>query len=570
MNDLTRRLDGRGRLRLNQFSVSISQTFQLLTKKPNHQHCQSDSSHVQRAIDVLCVVVLVTYFLYFALPAIGRNLADDEFPELWKYWLYGPLKWLLANICFWRETVTFFRPAGVFFLGVLYHFFGLNPRPYAIAQIGIMAASIPMLYYLARSLSSSRSIAFLAVLALCYHGELVDLVFIGSFMYDLLCGFFYFAALTYYIHIRERGAQLRPLQLLGFLALYVCALDFKEIAVTLPVIVLIYELLKCHRWGDWRQFVSWARSLAAPALIAGLLTAPYVYGRIHGPESLTTWEVYLPRYSLSSFFKSNAHFVSELLYYPTGFPHMISKEALLGLWALVFIYAFLRRDRMLQLMAFWIVIVPLPLAFIVPIRGSGHLYLLLFGWAMIFAKVASDLIALISNSSILIGRGIGVGAATGAIIGGAATGRVRGAAIGAMAGAAAAKMSAPTFRVLATLMVASALVIFTHWEIKRSGVIPAFLSEGQKASHAVQAFRSLNLHPASGSTILLKGDSFRDGSSDLLPLFIASLVWKDHSLQIFQEGINKLTPEQLANMDYIISLSEFQAEIVHGPQSQRR
>jgi hypothetical protein len=554
---------------LNQFSVSISQRFQLFTKKLNQQHWRSDSSHLQRAIDVLCVVVLVICFLYFALPAIGRNLADDEIPELWKYWLYGPLKWLWANIFFWRETVTFFRPAGVFYLGALYHFFGLNPRPYAIAQIGIMAASIPMLYYLTRSLSSSRSIAFLAVLALCYHGELVDLVFLGALIYDLLSDFFYFAALTYYIHIRERGAQLRPLQLLGFLALYVCALDFKEMAVTLPVIVLIYELLKCHRWGDWRQFVSWARSLAAPALIAGLLTALYVYGRFHGSESLTAWDVYQPHYSLSTFLKSNTYFVSQLFYYP-GFPdHVISKEALLGLWALVFIYAFLRRDRMLQLMAFWIVIVPLPLAFIVPIRGSGHLFLLLFGWAMIFAKVASDLIALISDSSILIGQGIGVGAATGAITGGAATGRVRGAAIGAMAGAAAAKMSASTFRVLATLMVASGLVIFTHWEIKRSGTVPACLGEGQKTSHVVQAFRSLNLHPASGSTILLRGDPCRD-TNGWLPLFIASLVWNDHSLQIFLEGIDKLTPEQLANMDYIISLSEFQAEIVHGPESQRR
>ena len=78
--------------------------------------------------------------------------------------------------------------------------------------------------------------------------KLANLVFVGSFIYDVLCGFFYFAALTYYIHIREKEVYLRPLQLFGFLVLYVCALNCKEMAVTLPVIVLIYELLKCPRW----------------------------------------------------------------------------------------------------------------------------------------------------------------------------------------------------------------------------------------------------------------------------------------------------------------------------------
>jgi Glycine zipper len=543
--------------------MSIFKTFPLCIRNPNQQHVQSNNSP-PRAIDVLCVAVLVVYFLHFALPAIGGNLAADEMPELWRYWYHGPLKWIWANICFWRETVRFYRPAGVFYYLPLYHFFGLNPRPYHILQISILAASIPMLYYLTRSLSSSRSVAFLAVLALCYHAGIISLVFVGSFSYDVLCGLFYFAALTYYIHIRERGADLRPLQLLGFLALYVCALDFKEMAVTLPVIVLIYELLKSPHWSDWRQFIGWARSSAAPALVACLLTAFYVYSRTHGPGSMATWVPYRPHYSWSNFLKSNAHFVSELFYY--GFPHAISKKALLALWALVFIYAFLRQDRALRLMAFWIVIVPLPLAFIVPIRGGGHLYLLLFGWAMIFAKVASDLIMLISNSSLLIGHGAGAGAATGAIIGGAATGRVRGAAIGAAAGAAAGKMSPSTFRIFAMLVVASSLAIFTQWENQRFGRVRASLNVGQRTSHVIQAFRSLDLHPAPGSTILVKGNPFIH-TQGWDPFFIASLVWNDHSLRIWLEGLNKLTPQQLANVDYVISLSEFQAEIVRSPES---
>jgi hypothetical protein len=506
-------------------------------------------------LDALLVSVLIVYFLHFALPSLGRRFNDDEMMNMWGYWVSGALKSLWANLCFWTP---FYRPGGALYYLPLYHFFALNPRPYQIVQISILTASIPMLYYLSWFLASSRSVAFLAVFALCYHAQLANLVFVGSFIYDVLCGFFYFAALTYYIHIRETEAYLRPLQLFGFLALYVCALNCKEMAVTLPVIVLIYELLKCPRWAGWKQFARWSRSSAAPPLIAGLITALYIYGKTHAPGSLIKLDAYRPRYSWTNFVTSNASFVNELFYRSPN--HVISQKVLLALWALVFVYAFLRRDRALRLMAFWIVIVPLPLAFI-PIRGGACLYLLLFGWAMIFAKLASDLITLTSKSSIL---SAGVGAATGAIIGGAAMGRVRGAPIGAAAGAAAGKMSPSTFRIVATFMVAFSLAIFTQWENQRSGV--HWLNLGQKTSHVIQAFRSLDLHPVPGSTILLKGNPF----GDLLdPLFIASLVWNDHSLRIWLEGKNQLTPQQLADVNYVISLSEFQAEIVRAPESHR-
>ena len=47
--------------------------------------------------------------------------------------------------------------------------------------------------------------------------------------------------------------------------------------------------------------------------------------------------------------------------------------------------------------------------------------------------------------------------------------------------------------------------------------------------------------------------------------FIVSLVWNDHSLQIGIDKLNKLTPEQLAKVDYIISLTEFEATVIRSP-----
>jgi hypothetical protein len=507
----------------------------------------------QRTVfDAICVVVLIAYFLHFALPALRGGFREDEMMNMGICWCAGALKSLLANIVFWKPFLCpgdglyylplyLYRPGGALYYLPLYHFFGLDPLPYRIVHVSILTVSIPLVYYLSRRLASSVSIAFLAVLALCYHPRLASLVFVGAFIYDVLCGFFYFAALTYYVHIREKELSLRPLQLLGFLVLYVCALNCKEMAVTLPVIVLIYEFLKSPSWADWKAFLRWIPSYAAPSLLAGLLTVFYIYGKTHGSGSLGSLDPYQPKYSWHNFTASNAKFVGELLF--AG--HTVTPIALLLLWAIVFIYAFIRRDRMLRLMAFWIVIVPLPLAFIVPMRGDAPLYLLLFGWAMIFAKIASDLITLISKFSIFVGNRI-LAAATGATVGDASS-----------------TVPPRIFRIIVTVLVAFALAAFTQRENQRLQV--PWLNVGARTSHVIQAFRSLGLRPMHGSRILLllKENLFQNKWN---AFFIASLVWNDHSLRIWVEGADELTSQQQTNVDYIISLSEFSADVIRAPE----
>jgi hypothetical protein len=517
------------------------------------ESAETQWAHRRTVFDAICIAILIAYFLHFALPALRGGFREDEMMNMGICWNFGTLKSFLANIVFWRLfyipgdalydlPLYLYRPGGALYYLPLYHFFELNPLPYRIVQVSILAASIPVVYYLGRRLASSRLIAFLAVLVLCYHPRLANLVFVGSFIYDVLCGFFYFAALAYYVHIREKEASLRPLQLLAFLVLYVCALNCKEMAVTLPVIVLLYEFLKSPRWPDLKALLCWIRSYAAPSLIAGLLTVFYIYGKTHGSGSLASLDPYRPRYSWHNFTASNAKFVGDLLFVGRG----ITPITLLVLWTVVFIYAFIRRDRMLQVMAFWIVIVPLPLAFIVPFRGDAPLYLLLFGWAMILAKLAFDLITLISKCSIFVGRHVGAGAATGAIVEDASS-----------------KMPLRVFRISATLLVACTLAIFTQWENQRLGV-PG-LKVGAKTSHVIQAFRSLELRPKPGSSVLLllKENIFQNKWN---VLFLASLIWNDHSLRIWVEDANQLTPQQQANVDYIILLSELHAKVIRSPE----
>src|ERR1700758_3262422 len=73
------------------------------------------------AIDVLCVSILVAYFLHFALPALGAAFSEDEIMSVYIHWFAGTLKSLWQNACFWEGIG---RPGGALYYLPLYHFFG--------------------------------------------------------------------------------------------------------------------------------------------------------------------------------------------------------------------------------------------------------------------------------------------------------------------------------------------------------------------------------------------------------------------------------------------------------------
>ena len=233
---------------------------------------------------------------------------------------------------------------------------------------------------------------------------------------------------------------------------------------------------------------------------------------------------------------SNARFVGELLYAPQA----ITPTALLLLWAAVFIYAFLRRDRMLRLMAFWIVIVPLPIAFILPIRSGGCLYLLLFGWSMICARASCDLIAFVANAFVAHGQRIGLYRTPKAMLQSPAGPAAGDALFARTSSAMAGKTPGWTVTIVLVSVLAVSFALFTDWENRRLATVQNWLGVGQKVSHVIAAFDSLNLRPAAHSTVLLKPNEqlFRNKWH---PLFIASLVWNDHSLQIWIDNVSKIS-----------------------------
>ena len=155
--------------------------------------------------------------------------------------------------------------------------------------------------------------------------------------------------------------------------------------------------------------------------------------------------------------------------------------------------------------------------------------------------------------------------AMGAIAGGTFTGKLTAAVVAATAGAVAVRLPKAILRVVATLIIAIALAI--HAERQNQREVAKLLRTGEKESYLIQAFHTLNLRPKPGCRILLVENPFADApvGGPWYPLFIATLIWHDHSLTIYQEGLHELNARQIANMDYILAVHEHKVDVLRQP-----
>lgn len=475
--------------------------------------------------DALCVGVLVAYFLHFAVQSLPAHFRADDLRNMVDYWSLGWWNALRANLRFWSSA----RPLAALYYLPLHAWFDLNPRPFRIATIALVAAAIPLAYAAARSLTRSRSVGFLAAFAWCYHPQLANLVFINAFIFDVLCSLFYFAALALYVSVREQDRVLRSWEVAAIFLFYVCALNAKEMAVTLPLLVLIYEILRYYHAKEREPFLHWVGRYTTPALVGGAIAAVYLYAKTYGPGGVMAhpefFESYIPHYSWEAFIASNSKFLSQFLFL---FPkHNLSGAVLLAMWGFVFCYAFLRRDRVLELMAFWVVLTPLPLAFVAP-RGGAPLVVILFGWAMIFANAVADLAMLIAKSLVRN------------------------------------KLPPRLVRVASVVLFAVALAGCV--ERQHSRVAPGWLRVGAKEAQLIEAFRALNLQPKPGSRILLTIDAVPDiALAARTARNIAILLWNDHSLSVDVARVDAIGAGDAAAMDYVLAVHEDKVDVLRQP-----
>jgi hypothetical protein len=336
---------------------------------------------VDRLLAVLAALLIGLYFLLLARPALDNYFSADDFQNLWRAWFFPLSSLLKANLLFFR-TSNFIRPMAADWYRLIFHFAGPNPFWFRAANLVILLANIFLTYAVARRLSDSRESGLMTALFISYSRPMTYLYFDTAFIFDVLCFFFYFSAFLFYLKVRQQGRLLRAWEIAVCCMIFVCALNAKEIAVTLPAMFLLYELL----WSPPsslgpRSLMRYSVREGRTALITGGFVITMAIGRSLGPQSLLQVPAYRPIFTWHQFLLTTGTFLSQA----TGGHDPWGQRRVLVIWAALLAAAWISRRRELRFAWFFITLSPIPIAFIEP-RGTPQYYIPWFGW-MFFAAI---------------------------------------------------------------------------------------------------------------------------------------------------------------------------------------
>jgi hypothetical protein len=314
-------------------------------------------SSAMRGRMAVALVVGGIFFL-FAGDGVGAYFTPDDMMNLYRAWSASPAALLAQD-----------RPLAQVVYRGLFAWVGLNPVPFRLVAFALLLANLALLYRFAVRLAGSREVAALACLIGAYHAHLADLYYSSGTFYDLLCGLFVLWALTYYAGIRQTGRYADWRQQAAWLALYLCALGSKEMAVVLPAYILLYELLYEKELGRWLRRGAWFWWLSL------VLAALYTARKIAGPQAMTANPDYALHVSVHAFFAGWTHYLDQLFY---GFLSFNKSKTVLLFAAMLGLALYARRKEMLFGWAMAI-LGALPVVFIAP-RGLFAVYPALPGW----------------------------------------------------------------------------------------------------------------------------------------------------------------------------------------------
>ena len=231
-------------------------------------------------LSVLAGLFIAGFFLFFTWRGLLVYYTGDDVMNLYGYWSKPVSALVKGNIFFWTP---YYRPFGGIVYRSLFAIFGFNPYPMYVVFYAAMLVNLWLAYLVFKRIGGSREIGAIATLLYAFHGKFDYLYYNAGSMYDVFCFLFFFSALLIYLRARVQGRFLGVWGTLGFLACLVCALNSKEMGATLPVIVLVYELIfHPPDFRSARALVRWCFREGRTALLGAVVRINLPSGQVGG------------------------------------------------------------------------------------------------------------------------------------------------------------------------------------------------------------------------------------------------------------------------------------------------
>lgn len=333
-------------------------------------------------LTALGAVFVACFFLVFTWRGLLVYYTGDDMMNLYGSWTQPVSAIVKQNIFFWLPG---YRPFGGAIYRILFGIFGFNPYPEYILFFGAMLGNLWLAYRLFSRLAASAEVGAIATLLWAFHGKFDYLYYNGGSLYDVYCFLFFSSALLIYLRAREQGRLLGVGGTLGFLACFVCALNSKEMATTMPAILFLYELLfHPPDFHGLRSLTRWCLREGRMALISGVCVAIYLPAKL-GTNGIGHAEAYVPSYTLARWLQDTGTFLADVVYRndplkPLGVDPFTPLVIAIFFAVLIGIALWLR-SRVALFGVLFFAITALPVSFIPP-RLGFVLYLPLAGLAL--------------------------------------------------------------------------------------------------------------------------------------------------------------------------------------------
>ena len=339
-------------------------------------------------ITILLGVLVPAAYLTPELADIQRSgyFNVDDFDNI--YWTYhlsaGQMLGYIVD-----PTFSFFRPVGMFPYWLLGRAFNLDPVVFHGVQTGVNLLNAALVCALVLSLSHSRLAAVTAAFLWLTAVALLEALWWFASIHYMFATSWTLVGLLAFVHIRHWLTKSVVVAVA-----YVLAIKSQETAVTLPAVLLAYELI------GQRRIAGGVRAHAALYAMLAFIGGAFTFIKYHAMSATDQTAGYAFNFSLDQLITNATWYAAQLLPWLAPDNQSVALQALvaLGLVALVL------SDRVMLFGLVFSAITALPVIFLVEHHFAFYWYLSAIGVWTSFARLVQRGTVLIRRRSRLSKR----------------------------------------------------------------------------------------------------------------------------------------------------------------------
>lgn len=334
----------------------------------------------------IALIIVTGVVLHY--PSTSAFFYNDDFPLLERVTYEVNFSDILKSFIPQGEILYKARLVGTLYYFICHKLFGFNPKAFHLVSLSIHIINTVLVFLIARKITKNDVVALISGLIFASHFALAwDVMWAGA-IFDLTAGLFFFGTFLLYLY-RDNNRFFNIFHICSLIS-FIFAVRSKEMTITLPAILFLYEIT--NSFSTKREI---KKNLWQLLDILKKQSLYYVIGLIYilltfkGSTDLPKEGPYAFKFDINTFLSGAKYFLNLLLLKPPFFNNIFFYTVL----TVPIIASFVLKNRHLIFGFFYLWVTLLPVIFCPDRRYEFYLYIPILG----FLFFVSNFVNLIAN-----------------------------------------------------------------------------------------------------------------------------------------------------------------------------